>query len=95
MAEKKINEMTVEEIVTRFLQDRGLDPKNQKFRAEYPPDLVERARKGDGNAIMELLRIEGVREMIQGQRGGSDIPSGLNIELERLRSLELAKALSD
>ncbi len=59
MDERKINEMTVEEIVTRLLQDRGLDPTNDKFRAEYPPDLVERARKGDGDAIMRLLAIGG------------------------------------
>ncbi len=59
MDEKQIHEMTVEEIITRFIQDRGLDPTDEKFRAEYPPDLVEKARKGDGEAIMKLLKIGG------------------------------------
>ncbi len=66
MDEKCIHEMTAEEIVTRFIQDRGLNPAEEKLRAEYPPDLVERARKGDGNAIMKLLAVGGNRRTMDG-----------------------------
>ncbi len=54
---KRIFEMDSEEIVTRFLEDRGVDATDPKLRSEYDISLVERAKKGDPKAVIELLKI--------------------------------------
>ncbi len=54
---KTITEMTPEEIITNFLQERGADVDDPKLRAEYPPDLLEKARQGDHGALISLLKV--------------------------------------
>ncbi len=54
---KRITEMSPEEIITNFLQERGADVDDPKLRAQYPLGLVERARQGDHSAVIALLKV--------------------------------------
>ncbi len=53
----KISEMDCEQIITRFLEDRGVDATDPKLRGEYDLSFVEKARRGDPKAVIELLKI--------------------------------------
>jgi hypothetical protein len=55
--EKSLKEKTVNEIITLFLTERGLDPADEKARGEYPVEVVRRFQAGDTQALVELLRI--------------------------------------
>ncbi len=54
---KRIFEMDSEEIVNQFLLDRGISVDDEKARKEYDRSLVEKAKKGDSKAVIELLKI--------------------------------------
>jgi hypothetical protein len=55
--EKGISKMTVDEIITRFLEDRGLDPTDKKLRTEYDWELVRKAKAGDSDTLIELVKV--------------------------------------
>lgn len=52
-----ILEMSTEEIVTKFIVERGLDPTDEKIRKRYSPDLIKRFKSGDVSALVEIMRI--------------------------------------
>jgi hypothetical protein len=62
-----MREMTCDEVITRLLEERGLNPRDEKLRSKYPHEVVDRARCGDVEAIIELLKL--------GPRVGSPVPN--------------------
>lgn len=57
MQGKTIFEMGIEEIIDKFLQERGLDIEDEKLRKQYDRELVRKAKAGDSCAMISLLKI--------------------------------------
>jgi hypothetical protein len=54
---KLFRDMSVAEAIDAALRGRGLNPKNQKNRKEYSPELIKSAQAGNIRSLNELLRI--------------------------------------
>lgn len=54
---RNLKDMTEDEIISNFIEARGLDPTNDELRKSYPLNLIWRAKRGDASALVELLKI--------------------------------------
>jgi len=54
---KKLSDMTIDEIIDNALQERGIDPRSEEHRKEYPVELIRAVQRDDIRALIELLKI--------------------------------------